>query len=113
MVANGGYGAVQKCLIHGVPMIIAGTSQDKATNGAIADLTGFGISLYSQSPGVDKILSAVDKILGDESYPKKAKELSRAFERYDMQSVFEQVVQDATKVWQQERKRLKDFKTEL
>ena len=113
MVSNGGFGGVQKCLFYGVPMVIAGLSQDKATNAATAEYVGFGINLRTQSPSADDVKAAVEKILQEDSYRIKAKELSKAFDRYDMQKVFGAAVQDAVKGWQKENKENKENKDEL
>ena len=108
MISNGGYGGVQKCLFYGVPMVIAGTSQDKPLNAAIAEFTGFGINLRTQSPDVDDIKKAVEKIVGEEKYRKTAKGLSKTYDRYDMQREFETAVQDAVRSWQKGRKANKE-----
>ncbi|KAJ4346915.1 uncharacterized protein N0V89_010848 [Didymosphaeria variabile] len=104
MVANGGYGAVQKCLMSGIPMVISGVGQDKAVVGALADFTGVGINLEAQEPGAERIKEAVEKILNEPSYRTKAKELSKAYDRYDMQREFDSLVQDVVRDWQKKRK---------
>ncbi|KAF2448746.1 glycosyltransferase family 1 protein, partial [Karstenula rhodostoma CBS 690.94] len=105
MVGNGGFGGVQKTLMSGIPMVISGVAQDKAVVGAIADFTGVGINLGMQAPGAERIGEAVKKILEDPSYGLKAKELSKAFDRYDMQKVLDNAVQDVVRDWQKQRKR--------
>lgn len=104
MVGNGGYGAVHKSLMSGIPMVVSGVGQDKAAVGAIADFTGVGINLGVQSPGAERIGEAVKKILEDPSYGIRAKELSKAYGRYDIQTVLDTVVQDVVRDWQKQRK---------
>ncbi|KAJ4293461.1 hypothetical protein N0V90_008744 [Kalmusia sp. IMI 367209] len=105
MVANGGFGAVQKCLKLGIPMVLSGVGQDKAVVAAIADFTGVAINLEAQAPGAERIGAAVKKVLEDESYRSKAKELSKSFDEYDMKRALDDLVQDVVRDWQKQRKR--------
>jgi UDP:flavonoid glycosyltransferase YjiC (YdhE family) len=104
MVANGGYGAVQKSLMFGIPMIISGGGQDKAVVGALVDFTGVGINLETQTPEPEMIKNAVKEILENPSYSMKANKLSKAYDRYDMQREFDELVQDVVRDWQKRRK---------
>jgi UDP:flavonoid glycosyltransferase YjiC (YdhE family) len=45
MITNGGYGGVQHALRHGVPVIVAGETADKAEVAARVQYTGAGIDL--------------------------------------------------------------------
>lgn len=108
MVANGGYGAVQKCLIQGVPMVLSGVGQDKAVVGAIADFTGVAINLAAKSPGAERIGAAVKTILADKSYRIKAEEFSRIYNRYDMKKELADVVQDVVNEWLKNKKSVAD-----
>jgi UDP:flavonoid glycosyltransferase YjiC (YdhE family) len=63
-----------------------------------------GINLETQTPGAERIEEAIKKILEDPSYDLKAKKLSKAYERYDMQREFDDLVQDVVRNWQKQRK---------
>jgi UDP:flavonoid glycosyltransferase YjiC (YdhE family) len=63
LVTNGGYGAVHQSLSLGVPIVIAGETEDKALISARVDWTGAGISLGTQDPTKEQIGSAVRTVL--------------------------------------------------
>lgn len=68
LVTNGGYGSVTQSLSHGVPLICAGTSEDKKDTAERMTSLGAGIDLGTDSPSADVIRSAVQEILGDDRY---------------------------------------------
>ena len=45
MVTNGGYGAVQRALIAGVPLVVAGNTEDKPEVAARVECFGAGVNL--------------------------------------------------------------------
>jgi UDP:flavonoid glycosyltransferase YjiC (YdhE family) len=103
LISNGGYGAVQHALRLGIPMVVSGISEDKATTNSIVQWSGVGIDLGEQSPGAEKIGEAVAKMLGDDSYKNKAKTLSKEYEKYDVGKTFDKVIQDAYRDWRKKR----------
>ena len=74
MVTNEGYGGVQFALAHGVPLVVAGRTEDKPEIGARVAWSGVGIRLKSERPGEAAIRESVMKVLGNSSYRTKAKE---------------------------------------
>ncbi len=50
MVTNGGYGGVQQALAHGVPLVVAGDSEDKPEVAARVAWSGAGIDLRTGRP---------------------------------------------------------------
>ena len=50
MVTNGGYGGVQQALAHGVPLVVAGDSEDKPEVAARVQWSGAGINLHTGRP---------------------------------------------------------------
>ena len=50
MVTNGGYGAVQRALSMGVPLVVAGNTEDKPEVAARVAWTGAGINLRTGTP---------------------------------------------------------------
>ena len=50
MVTNGGYGAVQRALSTGVPLVVAGNTEDKPEVAARVAWTGAGINLRTGTP---------------------------------------------------------------
>ncbi|KAK1985425.1 MGT family glycosyltransferase [Colletotrichum cereale] len=80
LVTNGGYGSVTQALSHGVPLVCAGTSEDKRDTAARVTWVGAGIDLKTDTPSVDQVRDAVHRVLGENSFVENAarvgKELS-------------------------------------
>jgi UDP:flavonoid glycosyltransferase YjiC (YdhE family) len=83
MVSNGGYGAVQRALSTGVPLVVAGNTEDKPEVAARVAWTGAGINLRTGTPTPRAVRAAVREILNDGSYLHQARELEAAFARRD------------------------------
>lgn len=99
MVSNGGYGAVIQALQHGVPLVVAGEGQDKAVTNAIIQWSGVGLHIGGRSPGLEKIREGVESVLSDVSYKAKANGIRQSFDRYDVASVVDGVIQDIVRDW--------------
>ena len=50
MVTNGGYGGVQQALANGVPLVVAGDSEDKPEVAARVQWSGAGVNLHTGRP---------------------------------------------------------------
>ncbi|OAL46984.1 UDP-Glycosyltransferase/glycogen phosphorylase [Pyrenochaeta sp. DS3sAY3a] len=100
LVSNGGYGAVMTALQAGVPLVVGGEGQDKNSTNNLIQMTGVGINLNSRAPGVAKLGEGITTVLNDGRYKAKAVELSKAFERYDIGSIFDRVIQGAIEEWE-------------
>ncbi|GIZ39051.1 hypothetical protein CKM354_000244300 [Cercospora kikuchii] len=83
IVSSGGYGGISQAFAGGIPMVLAGTSEDKVETGLRAEMTGAAINLKTQTPSDEQIKGAVERILEDERYTLKAKEMQRACGEYD------------------------------
>ncbi|MGV0794916.1 nucleotide disphospho-sugar-binding domain-containing protein [Mycolicibacterium sp. XJ1819] len=68
MITNGGYGGVQHALRHGIPLIVAGESSDKAEVAARVAYTGVGVDLRTAAPTSRRIRAAVAEVFGSSSY---------------------------------------------
>jgi len=82
-VTNGGYGAVNQALSMGVPLVIAGETEDKAFVAARVAWTGAGINVGTSCPTPEQIRDAVLKILHHETFRDKARTLKNHFAQYD------------------------------
>ncbi len=82
MVTNGGYGGVQYALAHGVPLVVAGSSEDKPEVAARVHWSGTGINLRAGRPKAADIRSAVRSVLQGSSYRQRAAELGAEMARY-------------------------------
>lgn len=83
MVTNGGYGGVQQALYFGVPLVVAGTSEDKVEVNARVGWSGAGINLAANRPEPAKVREAVKAVLGTPSYAQRAQVLCQEFQSYD------------------------------
>jgi UDP:flavonoid glycosyltransferase YjiC (YdhE family) len=83
LVSNGGYGGVQLALAHGVPMVLAGQTEDKSEVTARAAWTGAGVNLATQRPTPQQIRTAVEEVLRDPTYRRRAFELRREYAAHD------------------------------
>lgn len=84
----------------GVPLVVGGEGQDKNSTNNLIQMTGVGINLNSRAPGAEKLGEGITTVLNDGRYRTKAIELSKRFERYDIGSVFDQVIQGAIRKWE-------------
>ena len=68
MVSNGGFGSVQLAIAHGVPMVVAGTSEDKKEVTAHVGWSGVGINLRTNRPSPRAIAEAVERVLNEPKF---------------------------------------------
>ena len=83
MVTNGGYGAVQRALSMGVPLVVAGNTEDKPEVAARVAWSGAGVNLRTGTPTPGAVRAAVREVLNDGRYLRRARELEAAFARRD------------------------------
>jgi MGT family glycosyltransferase len=93
MVTNGGYGGVQLALAHGVPVIVAGATEEKMEVAARVRWSGAGISLGRRSPSPARIRDAVAKVLSQPSYLDNARRIQRDFARYDAPTLIAELIE--------------------
>jgi MGT family glycosyltransferase len=82
-VTNGGYGGVNQSLNMGVPVVVAGATEDKPAVAARVAWSGAGINLETDRPTADHVRTAVLDVLRDGCYRRKARVLQANFARYD------------------------------
>lgn len=82
MVTNGGYGSVNHALSLGVPLVVAGTTEEKPEIAARVAWCGAGINLGGGQPGARQIGDAVRKVLGESTYRRRAAALREDFARH-------------------------------
>lgn len=83
MVTNGGYGAVQRALATGVPLVVAGNTEDKPEVAARVAWSGAGINLKTGTPTPRAVRGAVLAVLDDPGYRGNARRLEAALARRD------------------------------
>jgi UDP:flavonoid glycosyltransferase YjiC (YdhE family) len=79
MVTNGGFGGVQAALAAGVPLVVAGTTEDKTEVNARVAWSGAGISLRTDTPTGAQVAGAVDRVLAEPGFRRRAAELRDSY----------------------------------
>ncbi|HHW4401331.1 TPA: nucleotide disphospho-sugar-binding domain-containing protein [Aeromonas hydrophila] len=87
LVTNGGYGSVQAALAHGVPLVVAGTGEDKAEVATRVAWSGAGINLHSNEPTADAVAVAVRKLVHEPRYRARARLLADEMAALDARAV--------------------------
>jgi UDP:flavonoid glycosyltransferase YjiC (YdhE family) len=77
-VTNGGYGGIHYAMQHGVPIVVAGTTEDKAEVSARVAWSGVGIRLGTNHPSPEAVGSAVRTVLGDPGYATRSARIGAA-----------------------------------
>jgi MGT family glycosyltransferase len=83
MVTNGGYGGTQIALAHGIPLVVAGETDDKMEVAARVEWAGVGINLRKQRPSSAEVRNAVKEVLANPVYRDNAKRIQSDFAKYD------------------------------
>jgi UDP:flavonoid glycosyltransferase YjiC (YdhE family) len=83
MVTNGGYGGTQLALAHGVPLVVAGETEDKREVAARVEWSGAGINLRKQRPSPQTVREAVKEVLENPVYRQNAGRIKADFAKYD------------------------------
>jgi UDP:flavonoid glycosyltransferase YjiC (YdhE family) len=83
MITNGGYGGVQFALAHGVPLIVAGATEEKPEIAARVAWSGAGIDLKTNTPTPDQIRAAVDTVLLNHSHRRQAARIRADYARHN------------------------------
>lgn len=71
-VTNGGYGGVHYAMEHGVPIVIAGTTEDKVEVSARVAWAGVGVDLATNRPAEAAVAEAVRTVLSDPAYARRS-----------------------------------------
>ncbi len=83
MVTNGGYGGTHYALTHGVPLVVAGQTEDKAEVGARISWSGVGINLKTSTPTPEQVRKAVNDVLSTGHYKRRAQSMQAEFANHD------------------------------
>ncbi|MFI9389066.1 glycosyltransferase [Kutzneria sp. NPDC052558] len=83
MVTNGGFGGVQLALAQGVPLVVAGTTEDKPEVAARVERSGAGLNLRTSTPSEKSIRKAVRQVLDGEAFRRQAQRLAAEYRAHD------------------------------
>jgi MGT family glycosyltransferase len=87
MVTNGGYNGVQMALANGVPLVVAGQTEEKPEIAARVEWAKVGINLRTRTPSPDQIKDAVKTLLADSSYRTRIKHLQTKMQQYNAPAI--------------------------
>lgn len=79
VVTNGGYGGVQQALAQGIPLVVAGKTEDKVEVAARVGWSGAGFDLRTNTPSAARVGAAVRRVLSDDRYRRRARDLAGAY----------------------------------
>jgi UDP:flavonoid glycosyltransferase YjiC (YdhE family) len=82
-ITNGGYGGTQLLLAHGIPLVIAGATEDKPEVAGRVAASGAGIDLRTGTPTAPALAAAVDAILRNPAYRQRARTLAAEYAGHD------------------------------
>ena len=82
-VTNGGYTGVTLALAHGVPMVQAGTTEEKSEIGARIQWSGTGLRLGTTRPAAEDVRRAVHRLLGEPSFRAAAQRIRAEMAPHD------------------------------
>ena len=91
-VTNGGYNGVQEALCHGVPIVVAGETEDKPMVAARVQWSGCGIDLRTGTPDPKQVADAVREVLHNRKYAERARMLQADFAKYKALATIESVL---------------------
>jgi UDP:flavonoid glycosyltransferase YjiC (YdhE family) len=83
VITNGGYGGLHFALAHGVPLVVAGASEEKPELVARVNWSGVGVGLRTQQPGPLQLREAVRRLLAEPDHAARAAALQAEMARYD------------------------------
>jgi UDP:flavonoid glycosyltransferase YjiC (YdhE family) len=83
LVTNGGYGTVQHALSCGIPIVVAGATEDKPEVATRIAWSGTGLRLRTQSPTVEELAAAIQTIQSDPGYRARAAAIAEEMKRHD------------------------------
>jgi MGT family glycosyltransferase len=83
LITNGGYGSINYALDHAVPLIVAGTGEDKLEAASRVVAAGCGINLHTSEPDEAQLRQAVQQILSQPVYRQRAALVQADYARHD------------------------------
>ena len=83
LVTNGGYGTVSQALAAGVPIVVAGVTEDKAEVAARVAWSGAGIDLATSTPRPEDLRDAIETLLREPRHAERARTLAADFSACD------------------------------
>jgi UDP:flavonoid glycosyltransferase YjiC (YdhE family) len=83
LITNGGAGGTHRALSSGLPVIIAGASEDKPANAARVAYHGLGINLGTATPTAAAVAEATVSLLADDEVRENVARLAKVYAGHD------------------------------
>ena len=99
VVCHAGHGTVVRALANGVPLVACPAAGDMAENAARVSWAGAGVSLPRRLVTERGVRLAVRKLLSDQRYAARARELAEWAERNDGAAVAADVLEEKLRGW--------------
>jgi UDP:flavonoid glycosyltransferase YjiC (YdhE family) len=93
MVTNGGYGGTQMALAHGIPLVLAGATDDKMEVSARVEWANAGINLRKSKPSPNEIKNAVKEVLTNPQFKASAERIQKDFQKYDAPKIASELLE--------------------
>ena len=95
VVTNGGYGTVSLALERGIPLVVAGVTEDKAEISARVAWSGVGVNLATNTATPEAVRQAVRDVLEKPQYRARAMAMADEFAQYDAAPAIIRLVSEA------------------
>ncbi|WP_282847688.1 glycosyltransferase [Microbacterium oxydans] len=99
VVTNGGYGGVQQALAHGIPLVVAGQTEDKVEVCARVGWSGAGVNLRTSTATPAQVARAVDLVLSKPSFRANAERIGAAMREADAWRALNSVLDEVVARW--------------
>jgi len=93
VITNGGYGGVQNALAHGIPLIVAGATEDKMEVSARVEYMKVGINLRTNHPTPVQIKESVQHVFSTPVYKKNAQQIASEMAHTDAPKKAVQIIE--------------------
>lgn len=103
LVTNGGYGGVQQALAHGIPLVVAGQTEDKVEVSARVGWSGAGVNLRTSTATPAQVSRAVDRVLTDRSFRDNAERIGAAMRDSDAWRSLDAALDEVAERWRAAR----------
>lgn len=99
VITNGGYGGVQQSLAHGIPLVVAGQTEDKVEVCARVGWSGAGVNLRTSTATSKQVGDAVTRVLGDPAFRRNARRIGAAMRDSDAWTALDGVLDGLGDRW--------------
>ena len=93
-VTNGGFGGTQQALAAGVPVVVAGDTDDKPLVAARVAYRGVGHDLGTARPHPERLREAILDLLANTTVQVNVRRLAQQYARHDAMAAIEELVRD-------------------